>query len=51
LPDLPDSSALLLKAHEPRQPVTDALAAQIIEIFGATMRAADINVASDVTRS
>jgi DNA-binding transcriptional LysR family regulator len=49
LPDLPETSALLLKAHEPRQPVTDALAAHITEIVGATMRAADINNAGDVT--
>jgi DNA-binding transcriptional LysR family regulator len=33
LPDLPDVTVLLLKAREPRQPVTDALAAEIIQAF------------------
>jgi DNA-binding transcriptional LysR family regulator len=33
LPDLPDSSILLLKAREARQPMTDALAACIAEAF------------------
>jgi molybdate transport repressor ModE-like protein len=33
LPELPEVSLLLLKAREPRQPVTDALASHIIESF------------------
>jgi hypothetical protein len=40
LPDLPESSALLLKAREPRQPLTDALAAHIIKTFGPAMQEA-----------
>jgi molybdate transport repressor ModE-like protein len=40
LPDLPESSALLLKAREPRQPLTDALAAHIIKTFGPMMQEA-----------
>jgi DNA-binding transcriptional LysR family regulator len=35
LPDLPEVSTLLLKAREPRQPVTDLLAAHIIEALQA----------------
>jgi molybdate transport repressor ModE-like protein len=34
LPQLPEVSLLLLKAREPRQPLTDALAACVIEAFG-----------------
>ena len=33
LPELPEVSLLLLKAREPRQPVTDALHASILESF------------------
>ena len=33
-PELPEASLLLLKARDPRQPATDALAAHIIESFG-----------------
>ena len=33
LPELPDVTLLLLKAREPRQPVTDALYAHILEAF------------------
>jgi DNA-binding transcriptional LysR family regulator len=36
LPELPEVSLMLLKAREPRQPLTDALAAHIIEAFGVT---------------
>ncbi len=35
LPALPDASYLMLKARDPRQPMTDMLAAQISEVFGA----------------
>ena len=35
LPALPDASYLMLKAREPRQPMTDMLAAQISEVFGS----------------
>ncbi len=35
LPGLPDASYLMLKAREPRQPMTDMLAAQISEVFGS----------------
>jgi molybdate transport repressor ModE-like protein len=35
LPELPEVNLLLLKAREPRQPMTDALAAHIVEVFGA----------------
>ena len=35
LPDLPDVNLLLLKAREPREPLTDALHASIIEAFEA----------------
>ena len=35
LPALPEVSLLLLKAFEPRQPLTDILAAQIINAVGA----------------
>jgi DNA-binding transcriptional LysR family regulator len=38
LPDLGDISILLLKAREPRQPVTDALAQHIVETFRAEVR-------------
>jgi DNA-binding transcriptional LysR family regulator len=38
LPELPETAILLLKAREPRQPVTDALAAHITETFCAEMR-------------
>lgn len=34
LPALPDASYLMLKARDPRQPMTDMLAAQIHEVFG-----------------
>ena len=34
LPELPETSFLMLKAREPRQPMTDMLAAQIQEVFG-----------------
>jgi DNA-binding transcriptional LysR family regulator len=34
LPELPEVSLQLLKAREPRQPLTDALAAHIVEAFG-----------------
>jgi hypothetical protein len=34
LPELPEASLLLLKARNPRQPATDALAARILESFG-----------------
>ena len=37
LPELPEIGILLLKAREPRQPVTDALADHIIETFRAEM--------------
>jgi DNA-binding transcriptional LysR family regulator len=35
LPELPDTGILLLKAKNPRQPVTDVLASQIAETFRA----------------
>jgi hypothetical protein len=35
LPELPECRYLLLKARDPRQPMTDILAAQVQEIFGA----------------
>ena len=35
LPALPDCRYLMLKAREPRQPVTDMLAAQVLDVFGA----------------
>ena len=35
LPELPGTSFLMLKAREPRQPMTDLLAAQIHEVFGS----------------
>ena len=38
LPELPEISLLLLKAREPRQPLTDALAAHIVEAFRAKSR-------------
>lgn len=34
LPDLPECRYLLLKARDPRQPITDILAAQVQEVFG-----------------
>jgi DNA-binding transcriptional LysR family regulator len=34
LPALPGHSLILLKAETPRQPVTDVLAAQVMEVFG-----------------
>jgi DNA-binding transcriptional LysR family regulator len=34
LPELPETSFLMLKAREPRQPMTDMLVAQIQEVFG-----------------
>jgi len=37
LPELPDVSLLLLKAREPRQPITDALYDRILETFAATV--------------
>ena len=33
LPELPEVNLLLLKAREPRQPITDALYAHILETF------------------
>jgi molybdate transport repressor ModE-like protein len=33
LPDLPEMNLLLLKAREPRQPMTDSLFADILEVF------------------
>lgn len=38
LPKLPDTGILLLKARKPRQPVTDALAAHIVETFRGELR-------------
>ncbi len=38
LPELPGTSFLMLKAREPRQPMTDLLAAQIQELFVADTR-------------
>ena len=38
LPALPDTRILLLKARAPRQPLTDALAAHIVETFRAELR-------------
>jgi hypothetical protein len=38
LPDLADVAILLLKAREPRQPVTDVLASHILETFRAELR-------------
>ena len=35
LPELPEVSLLLIKAPEPRQPLTDILAAQIVDVMGA----------------
>lgn len=37
LPPLPETSIILLKAREPRQPVSDALAAHIVETFHAEL--------------
>jgi hypothetical protein len=34
LPGLPDVAFLMLKAREPRQPMTDMLATEIHEVFG-----------------
>lgn len=39
LPALPETSFLMVKAREPRQPLTDMLAAQIGEVFGRTLAA------------
>jgi DNA-binding transcriptional LysR family regulator len=39
LPPLPDASYLVLKARDPRQPMTDMLAAQIREVFGIEQEA------------
>lgn len=36
LPELPETSFLMLKAREPRQPLTDMLAAQVHSVFGST---------------
>lgn len=41
LPDLPECRYLMLKASEPRQPVTDMLAEQVREVFGSAGRAGD----------
>jgi DNA-binding transcriptional LysR family regulator len=38
LPELPETAILLLKGREPRQPVTEVLAAHITETFGEEMR-------------
>jgi hypothetical protein len=35
LPELPETSVLLLKAREPRQPVTDLLGAHIVSAYRA----------------
>jgi hypothetical protein len=40
LPALPESRYLMLKAREPRQPVTDLLLAQVHDVFGS---AADLD--------
>jgi DNA-binding transcriptional LysR family regulator len=40
LPALPETGILLLQARAPRQPVTDALAAHIVEAFRAELRRA-----------
>jgi DNA-binding transcriptional LysR family regulator len=37
LPILPEASYLMLKARDPRQPMTDMLAAQIHEVFGTAL--------------
>ncbi len=39
LPELPEASALLLKAREPRQPATDLLAAYLTQTFRAKVTA------------
>lgn len=41
LPPLPDASYLVLKAKDPRQPMTDMLIAQIHDVFGIDTEAAD----------
>jgi hypothetical protein len=41
LPELPETAILLLKGREPRQPVTDVLAAHIKETFSQEMRRQD----------
>lgn len=41
LPELPDASYLMLKAREPRQPMTDMLASLIHEVFGSETAAAE----------
>jgi hypothetical protein len=38
LPELPQTRILLLKAQAPRQPLTDALAAHIIDTFRGELR-------------
>jgi DNA-binding transcriptional LysR family regulator len=35
LPALPECRYLMLKARAPRQPATDMLAAQVLDVFGA----------------
>jgi DNA-binding transcriptional LysR family regulator len=40
LPELPEVSLLLLKAYAPRQPLTDALAAHIVEAFSGMLHCA-----------
>ena len=40
LPELPETSLLLLKAREPRQPLTDALMARIVEAFDVNIHVA-----------
>jgi DNA-binding transcriptional LysR family regulator len=40
LPSLPDASYLMLKGRDPRQPMTDMLAAQIHEVFGTASNGA-----------
>jgi DNA-binding transcriptional LysR family regulator len=43
LPELPETRALLLKAREPRQPVTDVLAAHLAATFGAKASLEDVS--------
>jgi hypothetical protein len=40
LPSLPVASYLMVKARDPRQPMTDMLAAQIHAVFGTESTAA-----------
>lgn len=35
LPDLPECRYLMLKARDPHQPLTDILAAQVVDVFSA----------------